>query len=259
MGVASLLALFGALAACNNQTPPPVTPASMAPASAPIASPSPSPVLEGVDFVDDFSGTGVDESKWRAYEQTGLFLMKDGRLEMLNAGNQPDFPLLISKNTIIPQDGPYAFETNFQYLAGGAAVSFCLDWEPPEAPGMDGLTVPFMRTQYVATSLRLIFNTEDGPQNVDTGLGAIDPKTGPHTLRIEFDGKDTYRVLFDGQEKGTVTSKRRPRKFWVGAYPNRNVTPTAWPRIAFDYVKAGPYAPTPAPAATPTPSASPSS
>lgn len=250
MGVASLVALFGTLAACNNQTPSPVTPASVGPSTG-AASPSPSPVLDGVDFVDDFSGTGVDDSKWRAYQQTGLFLMKDGRLEMLNAGNQPNFPLLISKNVIIPQGGPYFFETNFQYLASGAAVSFNLDWEPPEEPGKDGLTVPFMRMQYVATSLRLIFNTEDGPKNVDTGLGTTDPKTGPHTLRIEFDGKDRYRVLFDGNEKGTFMSKRRPRKFWVGAYPNKDVSPTAWPRLAFDYVKAGVFSP--APASSPTP------
>jgi hypothetical protein len=250
----SLVALSATLAACNNQTPPPVTPASMAPASAaPAASPSPSPVLDGVDFVDDFSGTGVDDTKWLAWQQTGLFLMKDGHLEMLNAGNQPDFPLLISKNVIIPQDGPYFFETNFQFLANGSPVSFNLDWEPPEQPGVDGLTVPFMRTQPVASSLRMIFNTEDGTKNVDTGLGTLDPKTGAHTLRIEFDGKDGYRVLFDGEEKGTFTSKRRPRKFWVGAYPNKGVPSTAWPRISFDYVKAGVFTPTPAPSATPTP------
>ena len=115
------MALFGALAACNNQTPPTTTPPSTAPSSA-APSASASPALEGADFVDEFDGTGVDATKWDAYQQSGLFLERDGRLEMLNAGNQPNFPMLISKPVIIPQDGPYFFETNFQYLASGAPV-----------------------------------------------------------------------------------------------------------------------------------------
>jgi hypothetical protein len=260
LGVVALVALLSALAACNNQTPPPVTPASMAPASA--APPSASPLLQGVDFVDDFSGASVDATKWQVYQQTGLVLIREGRLEILNAGNQPNFPYIVSKNAIIPSDGPVFFEMNFQYFASGAPVSFNLDYYPPEAPGKEGLTVPFMTTAPVATALRMTFRTEDGEKVASTPLGVLSTASGPHTFRVEYSGT-TYRVIIDNTELTTFESKRRPVKFWIGNYPNKDVPATAWPRIAIDYVKAGvltaPASAMPLPTPTPSTSASPSS
>jgi hypothetical protein len=245
----SALAALGVSAACNNQAPTPTTPTqqptigtsavpSAAPTALPTTSPTATPALEGADFQDDFNGPSIDESKWIALKQTGLILMQNGRVELLNGGNQPNYPFFATKEDIFPKAGSFFFEINFEYLATGAPISFNLDYYPPEKPGQDGLTMPFMRTTNVATALRMTFRTEAGEPFVDTPLEAT--RIGAHTLRIEYDEPtQTYHVLFDGAERGTVKSKRRPLKFWMGNYPNRDVTPTSWPRIAIDYVKAG--------------------
>lgn len=260
-GVIALAAL-GLAAACNNQPPAATTPtqqptiggsaaptASGAPAATPGAS---TPLPEGADFVEEFSGPTLDEAKWQLVKQAGLTLFEDGRLQMLSAGTKPTFPFLATRDVIIPQDGPFFFELKYQYLSNGAPVSFNLDYYPPEQPNMDGLTIPLMRTMPVATAMRMIFHTETGEPFVDTGLDAYLSTTGPHTMRVEFDGTETYRVLFDNVERGTVTSKRRPRKFWVGNYPNRTTAGQSWPHIALDYLKAGVLA-APAVASSPSP------
>jgi hypothetical protein len=241
-----MVGALGVLAACTTQTPPPVTPPTQQPTIGASATPAAtaSPPLEGADFQDDFTASTLDDTKWVGYKQAGLILPQDGRLELLSAGNTATYPYFVTKNAIFPAAGPFFFEINYAYLAGGAPVSFNLDYFPPEAPGQDGLTVPFMRTTPVSSAMRMVFHVESGDPYLDTPLGALSSDAKPHTLRIEFDGTETYRIVFDGAERGTVKSKRRPEKFWVGNYPNRATVAQAWPRIAIDYVKAGVLAPT---------------
>lgn len=247
------------LAACSTQTPPStVTPASQAPTTAPAATPTPDPT---VYLRDAFDGTALNEDTWTHFEQSGHMEVRDGRLEMFNTGRMPSYPYLLSKQRITDDSGPYYFELTYELLAKGANANFGLDYLPAPAPGEAALTEPFMRARDAYTDLKMYFKTESG-EKVFTGKDGY--KVGaPHTLRVEFDGTTTYRVIFDGFELGTFASKRRPQKFWVGNYPLRSVTPnTDWPHLALHAVEAA-YLVTPASAAplptpaSPSPSASP--
>lgn len=257
--VAVSLAL-SSLPACQPQQPAaaPATACpvvSMAPAT-PVPTATPTPA--GAAFRDDFDETNLDGSRWLSFPQSGLVRIQDGKLDSLNTGGQKNFPYLVTRDAIIPATGPFYFELAYQFISNGGQVSFSLDYLPAEAPNEKPLTTPFMVTSGFYDKLRMVFDTETTPQTIDGTKGIA---AGPHVLRIENDGNNTYRVVLDGAEAGTFTSKRRPTKFWMGQNPPKDLANGAtWPRIELDYVAAGPLdAPAPASdagastAATPTP------
>lgn len=252
----SLLAIVGSLAACTNQVPPPVTPASQEPA----VTPSPSPSLDPtVRLHDTFDGTSLNDNLWAGYPQRGQILMRNGRLELFTTGRTPNYPYLLTKQRIAEDSGPFYFELTYELLAAGAGAFLGLDYLPAPAPGETALTDPFMRARDNYTDLRMYFATEKGVVDYNCKDGY---KVGtPHTMRVEFDGTTNYRVIFDGVEAGTFVSKRRPEKFWVGNYPLKDTPATSdWPHLALHEVKSGylaspaPAVPRPSPSPTPTPS-----
>lgn len=253
----ALLALM-LLAACTTQAPPPtVMPSSQQPAPGASATPTPDPTVR---LRDTFDGDTLNAETWAGYPQSGQLLLRNGRLEMFSTGRLPNFPYLLTKRSIIDESGPFYFELTYELLAKGANVNLALDYLPAPAPGEPALTQPFMRAKDNYTDLRLLFSTETGDR-LFTGKDGY--KVGaPHTVRVEYDGTSTYRLIFDGVELGTFASRRRPQKFWVGNYPLKDVTPrTDWPHLALHGVEAG-YMVAPASAAplpTPMPTPSPAS
>lgn len=258
--IAALGAVALALAACESDTP--VSPTSQMP-TVPGAEASSAPgSTPGVFFRDDFNGTAVDTSRWRAYAQSGVILVRDGKLELLNTGKQPNFPYVVMKDNALPKQGAYYVEFNYEFLASGN-VSFTLDHLPPDSPGQESLTTPFMRTGNVRGDMRVYFDIEkDDP--VYTIPDAYE-EGASHKLRLECDGQNNFRLFFDQFEVGSFTTERRPLKFWVGQYPLRDVNPTLWPRLTMDYVACGVLSsatsaaplPTPTPKPTPTPAPTP--
>ncbi|MNS70246.1 hypothetical protein D3C72_1035880 [compost metagenome] len=256
-----LLAIVGTMAACTNQVPPPVTPPSTEPVVTPTPGPSQAP---GVFFRDDFDGNMLDDQKWKFFQRSGTGVVRDGKLELLVAGNQPNFPYLLSRGTIIPETGPYYFELAYEILANtNYQAYFCLDYLPAELPEDEPLTKPFMRSAGYYGKLRSIFEVEGGAKTLDSPTVRKDKER--YVLRLEFDGNKEYRLIHGGYEVGRVESKRRPTRFWIGSYPLKDVQASPWPHLAIDYVAAGVLAaPAPAqsfapsPKATPTPSPSPS-
>lgn len=255
MSGVAVCGVLATLVACQNGgAPAAVTPtAEMTPLATPVPSDD---GLQHAGFKDDFSSPRLDTSRWKLFEQSGLVLFKEGRLELLNAGRAKNFPYLVTRRAIIPDDGPFFFEINYEILAAAEiGTSFCLDYAPPEEPGVAHVSAPFMQA-YAAGSLMPIFNTENGEVRLEVPEGGKPGK--PHKLRVEYGGTGIYNVLFDGTSIGTVKSKRRPSKFWTGIYPQVDRNEVFWPRVALDEVAAGVLKePAPIPTATPTPTPEP--
>jgi hypothetical protein len=253
-----LLAIVGAMVACTNQVPPPVTPVSQEPVVTPTPGPSQAP---GVFFRDDFDGNALDEQKWKIYQRAGVSLVRDGKLELLTSANQPNFPYLLSRTDIIPETGPYYYESSFAYKAGANYQPIiALDYLPAEAPNEEALTTPFMRSFGHANRVRTVFKLENGEKVVDAPAQAV--LNHFYVTRLEFDGQSRYRFILDGVELATFESKRRPKRYWFGSYPFKDVAPGNWPHMLVDYVAAGvltaPASAAPLPTPTPSPSPSPS-
>jgi hypothetical protein len=267
LGLVSLGSLLLALAACTNQAPPSTTPPTQQPT---IGSPEPAgsvapsaDPLSGTQFRDDFDGTVVDEAKWKLFQRSGLSFVKEGRLELLAAGSQPNYPYLLTRENIIPEAGPFYFEFAYEFLAfGRAGIVFALDYLPAESPDEEALTTPFMLSTGFYANIRNTFKLESGNK-------ALDGKNGwtlkqRHVLRLEGNDAGQYRLIHDGFEVGTFESKRRPMRFWLGASNFKNVAATSWPHLAIDHVAAGtlstpmPASPYPTPAASESPSGAPS-
>jgi hypothetical protein len=258
------LAVAGGLAACNSQ--PPATPGQQplitgSPAVAATAAPGALPSADA-GFRDDFDGASLSEQRWRSLPQTGMITLKDGVLELLNPGNQPNFPYLYTRPAIIPAEGPFYFEFKYRVLAlGSTSPSFCLDYAPVSQPGEAPIAEPFMRLSQFYFTLKGTFSTESGPKAYDVPgeLRAFSPGEDWHRVRLENDGSGKYRFIVDQKELATFTSTRRPQKFWIGTYPVKDTDASSWPRLQFDYVAAGALgAPDPAqPVAPPSPAAQP--
>jgi hypothetical protein len=219
--------------------------------------PSASPSAAAASFRDDFDGPLLDQDKWASYPQSGIIRFEGGKLDLLNTPNQKNFPYLLARHAVIPATGPFFLETSYTLVSAGAAVSFCLDYLPAEAPNEAPLTRPFMSTSWFYHALKFAFETETGTQTFAGTDGATIGST--HRIRVENDGNTTYRVIFDTTELGTFQSKRRPTRFWIGANPVADLKGgTTWPRLQIDYVAAGVLgAPDPAtPAASPDAAAS---
>lgn len=225
------LAALAALAACNNPEAAPVPVASASPSPAPAASTQPGA------FRDDFDGDRLDAARWSAFEQSGIIAVRQGALEVLNAGTQPDFPYLLTKSDIIPASGPFFFEISYKLVTGGKNVAFCLDYLPSAEPGKESLTQPFMRTEATDKQMKVHFDLEESDYTSTIAAGFASDAF--HTLRLEGDGKSHYRLLHNGQEVGVLSTSRRPQKFWLGAYPQTDKRPGIWPRITLEYVAAG--------------------
>ena len=255
--LAALGTLVLALAACESGTAP-VTPTST-PAPGASASAGFEP---GVFFRDDFDGTALDASRWNAFAQSGIILVRDGKAELLNTGKQVNFPYVVMKENQLPKEGPFYVEWSYEFFATGA-IAFALDYLPPDKPGEEILTQPFLRTANVHGNMRFYLTLEKGVQTFDAPLGY--KEGAPHRVRLECDGKDNFRLLFDQYEVGSFTSSRRPLKFWVGQYPVKDSAATLWPRVALDYVTAAVLTtpavseplPTPTPKPTPKPTPEP--
>lgn len=254
-----LVAILGATAACTNQVPPPVATPSQEAVSTPTPGPSQAP---GVFFRDDFDGNVLDEQKWKQFQRNGVAIVRSGSLEMLTAGNQPNYPYVLSRQDIIPETGPYYFETTFSYKVGAANQPFmALDYLPAESPDEEALTTPFMRVFGYANRVRAVFKLENGERTADAPNQAV--VNHPYVLRVEFDGDRGYRYILDGVELASFESKRRPKRYWIGSYPFKDITPGVWPHLLIDYVAAGVLVtpasaqplPTPSPSPSPVPSA----
>jgi hypothetical protein len=268
LGLVSLGSLLLALAACTNQTPPTTTPPTQQPtigSPAPAMSVSPAPSTEplsGTQFRDDFDGASVDEAKWKLFQRSGLSFVKEGRLELLAAGSQPNYPYLLTRENIIPEAGPFYFEFAYEFLAfGRAGVVFALDYLPAESPGEEALTTPFMLSTGFYSNIRNTFKLESGSKSLE-GKNGWTPKQR-HVLRLEGNDAGQYRLIHDGFEVGTFESKRRPMRFWLGASNFKDVAATSWPHLAIDHVAAGtlstpmPASPYPTPVASESPSPTP--
>jgi hypothetical protein len=247
----ALVALVGAAAwGCHSDpnviVAPPTTPSlrpsgTPAPSASPLISPSPSPSvgLDGLAFRDDFMTSPLDTSRWNYHAQSGIIQVNKGVLDVLNAGAQKNFPYIVTRENIIPPVGAWFFETEYQYVSGGAWASICLDFLPNDEPNQKALTQPFMTTQQNDSDLKIAFDTESKPQSFTAPKGATAGTF--HRLRVECDSNQTYNVLYDNVVLGTFSSKRRPQKFWIGANPPTDLTTAVnWPRIQFHYVAAGP-------------------
>ena len=235
------------------------------PTPVPTATPSATPTPAPAGFRDDFNGSALDASRWLSFPQTGIVRVADGMLDVLNTPTQRNFPYVVTHDAVVPAEGPVFMELAYRYVTLGTNISFNWDFLPAELPNEKALTVPFMATNFVYTNMVLNFDTETGAATFQSAK-AVAPSDAFHRLRLEFDGKDAWRVILDTTELGKFTSRRRPRKFWIGQNPPKDLTTGAsWPRIQLDYVAAGPLtspdparpaptpAPTPVPTATPTP------
>lgn len=258
---ATLLASLAVLAACDVQVPPRTQTTSTPNITFGSGSAAPS---GGLGFRDDFDGQTLDESHWISFQQSGLITLKDGQVELLNTGRQPNFPYMLSRSSVIPQDGPWFLEIKFSYLMLGA-VSFALDHLPAEAPGEEALTKPFL----LVTSRSKFTFTADIEGNTDptTFSPEVVEANKDYLLRVEGDSQGHNRVILDGREVLLFETTRRPSRFWIGQNPPKDVAPQTWPRILIDYVATGvlaapasaePYvAPTPKPTPTPKPKPTP--
>ena len=226
---ASGLIAVTVLAACNNPEAPPVPVAS--------ATPTPAATAPAGPFRDDFEGDRLNPDVWSAFEQTGVIAVRQGMLEVLNAGTQPNFPYIVTRHDVIPPAGPFYFEISYKLVTAGKNVAFCLDYMPAAAPGEESLTEPFMRTEASADQMKVYFDLEQSDYTATIQAGYSSDAL--HTLRLEGDGKNNYRLLHNGQEVGVFSSTRRPQKFWLGTYPQTDKRPGVWPRVTIDHVAAG--------------------
>lgn len=214
---------------------PSATPASAAP-TLPAASASPSPA--GVFFRDDFDGDALDPSRWTVHERDGRVLVGKGQLEMLVGGQAASFPLVLPKHDNLPKEGPYYVETRYTFNTTGRVSGFNLDYVPLSAPDDPGITEPFLRWSLYALNLNFLFKTESQQISALPPANALAPKV-PHRFRLEFDGEDTYRVIYDDQELSTFESRRRPALLWFGVYPNKPGAAASWASWSVDYVESG--------------------
>lgn len=208
------------------------------------------PGTEGFD--EEFSGVTLDAAQWQSFAQSGVISVHDGLLDLVTSANVPNYPYVVTKADIIPQDGAFFFETKYNRLSFGAVPSISLDYLPASAPNVAPLTQPFMALGTHDSNLTLIFNLENGTKTYDIPNSAT--LNVAHRIRVENDGQGNYRVIVDETQIATFHSAYRPMKFWIGANPPKDRTPGDWSRMTLDYVKAGLLtAPDPA---TPAPSKS---
>lgn len=245
-------ALAVSLLGCTGGSPAPVAPASVSPDPGASAVPSLEP---GLAFQDEFDGTALDESRWKVFQQSGLAIVKDGRLELLNAGRAKNFPYLVTRNIVVPQTGAFYVDLSYEVLAlAENGLNFCLDYLPPEGPGEVGLTPPFLQATARSGDLQIRATTERDVTTIDVKDGFRPGKA--HRLRLEFDGKATYHLLFNDQVLKVFNGKRRPQKFWIGTYPVQDFKEAYWPRLAIDRLAIGELSePRPVADATPSPTA----
>lgn len=214
--------------------------------------------VSGSSFREDFDGTALDEARWKAFKQSGVVAVQDGKLEVLNSNGNSDFPYVVTRNDVIPATGPYYFEMAYTFLTPGS-LAFCLDYLPADSPAERPLTQPFMYTYMGTQDMKVRFAAEQKDVFATVVRGAELKK--PHQLRVEFDGNRGYRVIANGAEILVFESARRPSKFWLG-YPKDQPKPVAWGRVQVDYIEAGtltaPASAKPLPTPTPSPSGSPS-
>lgn len=264
-----LVLALAAVAACNPQTTPPatqpsgVTTAPLAtatpvatasptpstapststtpsdlPSSGPSASSSPS-LPPGVLFREDFDGTELDPERWTVYEKNGLVRVKDGHLDMLNAGPARDFPLAIVNGDVFPGEGPAYLELSYTSKLVGRSAGFQLDFLPPEAANTDGLTVPFMQSLWTDFNLVERFNVETPGTFQIFARGNLKPDV-PFRLRVERDADNNWRGILNDTEYTSFKSKRQPRRFWIGDSPNKPLSGiVTWSRMTVDYVEIG--------------------
>ncbi len=175
-------------------------------------------------------------------------------LDLASPGVTWDFPLVIANGEILPAEGPWYFEISYKALTVGRPLGFQLDFLPPEGPDDQGVSQPFMNGLWFQTDLVFAFRSETTNNLAMIQRGTLKPNT-PHRVRIESDGVEKYRGIIDTTEYLTFPSKRKPRRFWMGDYPNKPVGATNWARIQIDYVEVGvlsePDPATPKPAVQP--------
>jgi hypothetical protein len=211
-------------------------------------------------FRDDFDGTELDPERWTAYEKSGIIRVKDGVLDLLTPGASRDFPLVIANGDILPAEGPCYLELSYTSKLIGRSTGFHLDYLPPGAANEEGLTVPFMQAFWYMNDLLYRFNAEASTPQM-WAVGDLRPDT-PFRLRIERDANNNWRGIVNSTEYVNFSSKRNPRRFWIGDSPNKALpAPVTWSRMTVDYVEVGvlsepdpatpKLSPTPKPAAVP--------
>lgn len=230
----TLLGTLFLMSACNTGIGgAPVAGGSASPGVTTTAGGTPTP--PGGEFREEFEGTLLDPERWLSFDRGGVTVVHNGVVDMLTTSNQTNFPDLVSKLDIIPQAGPWSFEVGYKIpTVGPSSASFSLDYLPPTNAEDGGLTQPFMRTLGVEGDLVVVFNLESGEKSVKVPGGNVPNKD--LQLRVECDDKNSYRLLAGAVEVTTFTSKRRPRKFWIGAYPKPSGNPVNWSRYNIDYV-----------------------
>ncbi|HEY9721562.1 MAG TPA: hypothetical protein V6D47_06085 [Oscillatoriaceae cyanobacterium] len=237
------LLLFVSLAACTSGTPdlpqssdqPLIGATSPSPsASAGDATSTQEPSAAGFD--NEFDGSSLDSTQWAVFSQSGVVSVHDGLLDVVTPPNVRNCPYIVTKSNVIPQDGPFFFETKYTRMSQGLIPAFCLDYLPAPQPNEAPVTQPFMALATSGSNVMLVFNLESGTRSYVIPNGAVIGAT--HRIRLEDDGSGNYRAIADETELGTFHSDRRPMKFWIGTNPPKDVAPNIWARMTFDYVKA---------------------
>jgi hypothetical protein len=239
-------------AALPYTAPPGSTPTPGAAAGDPEAS-------GAAAFKDDFNGNSLDSGVWDSGSQAGLIQVSGGYVDLLATGSAKSFPFLVTARPVIPEEGPFFVEWRYKVVGAGALPVMAIDQAPPRHPGEALSAAPFFSSGSFYKAGRFYF---EGHYVGDGANGVA--LNSEHKLRVEVDGNNKARLIFDGGQLGqALPVKQRPKHFYTGPNALKDGAATTWGRLQLDFVAAGaltspdPATPPPTPTPTPKPTASP--
>lgn len=225
--------------------PTDVPPTRMIPATAAPAPPTLSPVparsQSVVVFEDDFSGPGLDSSKWIRDNNTGNTAeVSGGVLRLSSSGTR--FPYIYTASDPFPASGDFRASVGFRYLSVGtcgapiAMASFIL----PAGVTLDESN-RLSSSAEAAGGVSIWFWHEvvyyrSGPDHPNIPLPGS--YTSAHAVNVEYVG-DQYSILADGARIFTSNpTAARPKVIWLGHNADLGSGHECpWDTLEVDYVK----------------------